>query len=73
MFARECRLPADPLTKTTLPTVHQYEKDMRKYVEFAKEIARTNIKQKQTETKKRYDHNRRNPEYRTGDKVLIFN
>ena len=73
MFARECRLPADPLMEITLPTAHQYEADMRKYIQFAKEIARTNVKENQVEMKKRYDHNRRNPEYGIGDKVLIFN
>jgi len=73
MFARECRVPADPLTNANLPIVRDYEKEMKRYIEFVKIAARENIQHSQKEMKLRYDRNRLNPEYKTGEQVLIFN
>jgi hypothetical protein len=50
-----------------------YAMEMKKYINFAKIIARKNIEKNQQEMKLRYDTNRQNPVYKVGDKVLVFN
>ncbi|CAF3239191.1 unnamed protein product [Rotaria sp. Silwood2] len=73
MFGRECRVPADRLNNIAMPTENEYATQMQRYIEFSKIMARKNIEQNQQEMKIRYDTSCRNPEYKIGDKVLIFN
>jgi putative transposase len=73
MFGRECRVPADPINDIHEPMTSVYAIEMKKYINFAKIIARKNIEKNQQEMKLRYDTNRQNPVYKVGDKVLVFN
>jgi hypothetical protein len=73
MFARECRLPADPPMDLALPVAKEYEVQMKMYVSMAKTMARINIRTNQEESKARHDRNRSDPEYAVGDQIVIRN
>jgi transposase InsO family protein len=73
MFARECRLPADPSMESVLPVAKEYEVQMKNYLNIAKTVARTNVRVNQEASKARHDRNRSDPEYSVGDQVVIRN
>jgi hypothetical protein len=72
MFGRMAKLPFDlPKQTTTIIEPHQYVKNLKEYLEVAKQMAIENIINSQDKSKRRYDANRANETYSIGDYVYV--
>lgn len=73
MFARDCRTPADYWTQRGIPLSREYEKEIKKYLEYVQRTTKLNIQNTQRVMKERYDRHRQNPTYEPGDQVVVMN
>lgn len=73
MFARDCRTPADFWLDADPLAPIEHQREMKRYIQMAKLMARTNIHQSQTMMKRRYDRHRKNPAFEPGDQVVVAN
>jgi len=72
MFGRLCKLPFDlPRQATTIIEPHPYVKQLKEYLQQAKQVAGTNIKFSQGKSKRHYDAYRTNEIYSIGNFVYV--
>lgn len=74
MYGRNPVLPCDPQNPlVSLPDIHNYSNDIRRYISSLGDTARSNTLLSQRASKTRYDAHRPNPIFNLNDLVLIRN